>query len=49
MRKFVILAALAASLTASLAVSACNTVSGAGQDVKAAGEAVSDTAEDAKR
>jgi len=45
MRKLVILAALAASL----AVSACNTVSGAGQDVKSAGEAVSNTAEDAKR
>jgi predicted small secreted protein len=45
MRKIVILAAL----TVSLAVSACNTVSGAGQDVKSAGEAVSDTAEDAKR
>ena len=45
MRKLMIFAAFAASL----AVSACNTVSGAGQDVKAAGEAVSDTAEDAKR
>ena len=45
MRIFAILALMAASLT----ISACNTVSGAGQDVKAAGEAVSDTAEDAKR
>ncbi|WP_332765733.1 entericidin A/B family lipoprotein [Phenylobacterium sp.] len=45
MRMFAILAVMAASLT----LSACNTVSGAGQDVKAAGEAVSDTAEDAKR
>ena len=44
MRKFVVLAALAASL----AVAACNTVKGAGQDVSAAGHAVSDTAQDAK-
>ncbi|MGA0605647.1 entericidin A/B family lipoprotein [Phenylobacterium sp. VNQ135] len=44
MRKIIVLAALAASM----AVAACNTVSGAGQDVKAAGEAVSQTAEDAK-
>ena len=35
-------------LAASLAVSACNTVSGAGKDVKSAGSAVTDTAEDAK-
>lgn len=45
MRKLMILAVLAASLT----VTACNTVSGAGQDVKAAGEAVTNTAEDAKK
>jgi len=45
MRMFAILALMAASLT----VSACNTVSGAGKDVKAAGAAVTDTAEDAKR
>lgn len=45
MRSFVVLAVLAASL----AVSACNTVSGAGRDVKAAGQAVTDTAEDAKK
>ncbi|MDG2528754.1 entericidin A/B family lipoprotein [Caulobacter endophyticus] len=44
MRKFVILAALAASLS----VAACNTVEGAGKDVSSAGEAVSDTARDAK-
>jgi predicted small secreted protein len=44
MRKLVIFAALAVSL----AVSACNTVSGAGKDVKSAGEAVTNTAEDAK-
>jgi predicted small secreted protein len=44
MRKFVLLAALAASL----AVTACNTVSGAGKDVKSAGEAVTNSAEDAK-
>jgi len=44
MRKLVVLAALAASL----AVSACNTVEGAGKDVSATGHAVSQTAEDAK-
>ena len=40
---------LLALLTASLAVSACNTVSGAGKDVKSVGGAVSSTAEDAKQ
>jgi predicted small secreted protein len=45
MRKLMILAVLAASLT----VSACNTMSGAGKDVTSAGKAVTDTAEDAKR
>ncbi|HEX7943998.1 MAG TPA: entericidin A/B family lipoprotein [Phenylobacterium sp.] len=45
MRKIIILTVLAASL----AVSACNTVSGAGKDVKSAGKAVTDTAEDAKK
>jgi predicted small secreted protein len=45
MRKIIILAALAASL----AVSACNTMSGAGRDVSAAGKAVTNTAEDAKQ
>jgi len=45
MRKIIILAVLAASL----AVSACNTVSGAGRDVKSAGSAVTDAAEDAKK
>jgi predicted small secreted protein len=44
MRKLIILAALAASLT----VAACNTVEGAGKDVSSAGAAVSDTAKDAK-
>jgi entericidin B len=44
MRNLVLLSLVAASL----AVSACNTVSGAGQDVKSAGEAVTSTAEDAK-
>ena len=42
-RIFVLAAALAAC-----AVAACNTLSGAGQDVSAAGHAVSDTANDAK-
>ena len=44
MRKFVILAVLAAGLT----VAACNTVEGAGKDVSSAGRAVTDTARDAK-
>ena len=44
MRKLVLLMIAAASLT----VAACNTVEGAGKDVKAAGQAVSDTAKDAK-
>jgi predicted small secreted protein len=44
MRKLVVLAALAVSL----AVSACNTMQGAGKDVQAAGQAVSETAQDAK-
>ena len=44
MRKFVIFAALAASL----AVAACNTVAGAGKDVSSAGHAVTNTADDAK-
>lgn len=45
MRKLIILATLAASL----AISACNTVSGAGKDVESAGGAVTDAAEDAKK
>ena len=45
MRKIFLFAVLAASMT----VSACNTVAGAGRDVESAGEAVTDTAEDAKR
>ena len=44
MRKLVVLMVVAASLTAA----ACNTVSGAGKDVSAAGNAVTNTAEDAK-
>lgn len=45
MRKVLLMAALAASM----AVAACNTVAGAGRDVEAAGEAVTETAEDAKQ
>ena len=45
MRKFTVLALVAAAL----AVSACNTVGGAGKDVSAAGKAVTDTANDAKK
>ena len=37
-----------AAALASLAVAACNTVEGAGKDVKAAGAAVEDAAHDAK-
>lgn len=44
MRKIVLMVALAASL----GVAACNTVAGAGRDVKSAGQAVTTTAEDAK-
>lgn len=44
MRKLVILAIAATSLLAA----ACNTIEGAGRDVKAAGEAVEETAQDAK-
>lgn len=45
MRKVLILAAAAAALL----TSACNTVSGLGQDMTAAGRAVTGTAEDARR
>lgn len=44
MRKVILLAVVAASLAAA----GCNTVSGAGQDIESAGEAVTNTAEDAK-
>ncbi len=44
MRKFIVLAAALAAVS----VAACNTVSGAGKDVSAAGHAVTDTANDAK-
>ncbi len=44
MRKLLIFAAALASL----AVAACNTVEGAGKDVKAAGNAVENAAQDAK-
>jgi len=44
MRKLMILAVLAASM----AISACNTVAGAGKDVTSAGHAVTDTADDSK-
>jgi len=39
---------IALALAGALSVTACNTVSGAGQDVSAAGHAVSDTAQKAK-
>jgi len=45
MRKVVIMAVLAASL----GLTACNTMAGAGRDVSAAGKAVTETANDAKQ
>jgi predicted small secreted protein len=44
MRSILLLALVAASM----AISACNTVAGAGKDVQSAGNAVTDTANDAK-
>lgn len=44
MKKIITLTLVAAAL----AVSACNTVAGAGRDVSATGRAVTTTAEDAK-
>jgi predicted small secreted protein len=44
MRKLIVLSAAAAALL----VAACNTVSGVGKDVSAAGHAVTKTAEDVK-
>ncbi len=44
MRKLIVLLAAAAAVS----TAACNTISGAGRDVSAAGHAVSNTAEDAK-
>lgn len=45
MRKFVVIAVLAA---AALSTAACNTVAGAGKDVKTAGAAVEKKAEESK-
>lgn len=45
MRTLILIAAIAASL----GTAACNTMSGAGRDVQAAGKAVTSTAEDAKQ
>jgi len=44
MRTLILLAALAASIS----LTACNTVAGAGRDVSSAGHAVTDTAHDAE-
>ena len=44
MKKIIVLSIVAAAL----AVSACNTISGAGRDVSAAGSAVTSGAEEAK-
>lgn len=40
---------LLAAATAALLLSSCNTISGAGKDVQAAGRAVTHTAEDARK
>ncbi|MCA3255953.1 MAG: entericidin A/B family lipoprotein [Alphaproteobacteria bacterium] len=45
MKKFV----TAAVLVAGLALTACNTVEGAGKDIKSAGNAIEDTAQDVKK
>ena len=45
MRKFIALGIIAAAL----AVSACNTVSGMGRDIQAAGQAITGTSETARR
>ena len=39
---------LAIAIAGTLAVSACNTMEGVGKDVQAGGEAIHDTAKDAK-
>jgi predicted small secreted protein len=44
MRKLIIIAAALVAVT----TAACNTVAGAGRDVSSAGDAVTDTAQDAK-
>lgn len=44
MRKFLVLAVLAASLS----MSACNTISGAGRDMASVGHAVTNTADNAR-
>lgn len=44
MRKIITLALIASAL----AVSACNTISGIGRDVEAVGDAVTNSAEDAR-
>ncbi len=40
---------LAALLLAALALTACNTMNGAGKDISAAGDGVSDTAKDVEK
>ena len=44
MRKILVLVAAATALL----IAGCNTIAGAGQDISAAGHAVTDTAKDAK-
>jgi predicted small secreted protein len=49
MRRLMLGLLLAAGLGLSLGLGGCNTIAGAGKDVKAAGEAVSGTAEETKQ
>jgi predicted small secreted protein len=49
MRKQVSALLAAAAIAAAVSLAACNTVQGAGEDVKAAGTAVSNTAADVKQ
>lgn len=48
MRKQTKALVLAAAVAAAISLTACNTIQGAGEDVKATGQAVSDTAADVK-
>jgi len=48
MEKFMI-RGLALALIAALSLAACNTMQGAGKDVSAAGDAVTDTAQDTQQ
>jgi predicted small secreted protein len=49
MRRVMLGLLLLAGLSLSLGLGGCNTIAGAGRDVEAAGEAVSETAEETKQ